>query len=175
MLTEEGGIWRRLIVLGVVVVLLACLGLAPSLAPASTGHEAGLSAIFGGIVIAIVALKMRRDKSHLHWFLFAASLIVLGVLIQQDAGVASDPKATCFFLALAGLSYFQYRLGSVQTNSAVASWIRAGGLTNLLIAASAIVDRVNFQFLSADTILSATVLITGISIAGGGIVLRPSD
>lgn len=165
--------WRRLIALGTIVVNLTLLGfLSSSAGRLMSGYWPGMSAIFSGLLIAIIILRIGRPKIYWDWAALGAFEISLGVLLKMDPLLASVLHALLFYGLLA-MSAVQLCVIGAYMNPKAFTWLGAGGMANIIVATFGCLDHFTSKTISAETALLTTLMITGLSLIGLGMSLRP--
>ncbi|NTF00099.1 hypothetical protein G6M16_024450 (plasmid) [Agrobacterium tumefaciens] len=166
--------WRRLIALGTIVVNLSALGLlSSSFGRPMPDYWPGMPAIFSGLVIAIIIMRIGRPKIYWDWVSLGALEITLGVLLKNDPVLASALYALPFYGLLA-MSAVQLGVigASIKPNKAW-TWLGAGGAANIIVTTLGCIDHFTSKSISAETALMTTLMIIGLSLIGLGKSLRP--
>lgn len=161
--------WGRLIALGVLLVDLAALGFrAPSLWT-RTGYWPGLAATFGGLLIAIIVLKLSRPGIYWDWLGFGVLQIVLGIA-SKDLAEAAD--AAMFYATMFASAFLMIWIAMTISSGKGRAWLGAGGLACLAVASLGSLDYAIRNAIGVDTVLLTTLVLTGLSIIGLGISIR---
>jgi uncharacterized membrane protein HdeD (DUF308 family) len=169
----HGNDWRRLAILGVLVISFSALALADALAPTPfPDHFGGGSAIFSGIAVLLLIQKISRTRIYVDWMFNAIFYIGVGLTLYADEALDHilPLVLVCTFLFASGLS--RIWIGVTGEPQAAASWMLSSGCIALFSVLWIAGDQAFQMPTTPSIILALDALFQGISIAGFGLSLK---
>ncbi len=169
----HGNDWRRLAILGVLVISFSALALADAWAPTPIpDHFGGGSAIFSGIAVLLLIQKISRTRIYVDWMLNAIFYIGAGLTLYAVEALDHilPLVLVCAFLFASGLS--RIWIGVTGEPQAAASWMLSSGCIALLSVLWIAGDQAFHMPTTPSIILAFDALFQGISIAGFGLSLK---
>lgn len=165
--------WRRMFALGVILIDLAVLALANSvLGRIIAGYCPGMASIFGGLLLAIIIIRLGRPALYFDWIANGLLHIGLGLLLTKDPFLLSWSSFLLFSILLAGSALLMTWIGMTLDIPGGRAWLMAGGLASLICVAWLVVERLTVTFVEPDVVLGVVLLLLGLSIAGLGLSLK---
>lgn len=165
--------WIRLVALGILLVDLAVLSFMNTLTGwGMNGYWPGMGAIFGGLLIAIIIIRVARPALYLDWIAVGALQAALGLILSRDPQLAAAPGFALFCLVFVALGLLRLWIGVTLEPGKGAASLMAGGLTSLFCVAWVMLDRFAAIGVASDVIVATDLLLTGFSIVGFGLALR---
>lgn len=166
--------WLRLVALGFLLVDLALLTLANThFDPNIGGYRPGMGSVFAGALIVIIIVRLARPLLYLDWIAVGMLKIALGLVLGADSSSAKLLVFALFGLIFTILSLLKLWIGLTYPPGRAAASLTAGGFVSLFCVMGLVVARVANLGIGADTILAIDLTITGFSIIGFGLALRP--
>lgn len=166
--------WRRLIALGTIVVNLTVLGFFSSSARTLTaGYWPGMPAMFSGLMISIIILRISRPQIYWDWVSLGALEIGLGIMLKTDPLLVSALYALLFYGLLAMSAVQLCVIGAFMRPVKAYTWLGAGGIVNILVTMLGCLDHFTSKIIAVETVLLTTLMIVGLSLIGLGMSLRP--
>jgi uncharacterized membrane protein HdeD (DUF308 family) len=134
-----------------------------------------MAATFGGLILAIIMIRISRPKLYVDWILIGIAYLRLGLMLMRDPLLSSRTLFAFFYVLLAASALLTLWIGATLAAGVNgASWLVAAGLTNLFCSAMAVFSHFLTFIPLPDTILAVDLLLLGIAIAGVGISLDRS-
>jgi hypothetical protein len=165
--------WKRLFALGIVLINVAAIGIANVVLDRGLGaYRPGMASLFAGLLLSIIMVRIGRPQLYLDWIAKGIFYSWLGSILLGDPALESVWSFSLFYILLVGLLIIW--IGATLGPDDGRAWLVAGGLSNLLCAAWATVDRCVAQHIEPDLVLSTSLLLLGLSICGFGLSLRKS-
>lgn len=165
--------WRRLFGLGVVLADLAIVSLANSaFDKVVSGYWPGMASIFGGLLLAIIMMRLGRPVLYLDWVLNGAFHIGLGLLLTKDPFLLSSWSFPLFATLLASSALLMTWIGMTLDIPGGRDWLMAGGLASFGCVVWSVIERSTVTIVEPDVVLGVVLLLLGLSIAGLGLSLR---
>lgn len=166
--------WLRLVALGVLLVNLALLTLGNSLLGFNTrGYWPGMESVFAGLLIAVIIVKLAHPLVYMDWIALAVLEIALGVALEKETASASSSAFLVLALTFIALGLTKLWIGVTFVSGQAGVSLTAGGLAGLFCASCLLADRLSELGIGSQTIVATDLMITGFSIIGFGLALRP--
>lgn len=166
--------WMRIVALGMILLDFALLSLANRFLERNVeGYLPGLESILGGLVFAIIILRLARPAFYPDWIAIGLLQTVMGCVVSIDPELHSAGafSVVCsLLLALSGLRLWTGEM--VRPRRGAASLLAGGGTTPFLIL-WLIADRHFGLGTGPDMVLAADLLVAGFTIILFGLSLRP--
>src|SRR3546814_20050831 len=97
------------------------------------GYWPGMSAIFGGLLISIIILRIARPRIYWDWAALGILEVGLGVLLKLDPLLASALDSLLFFCLLAMAAVQLCVIGTSLRPGKPWAWLGAAGIAILLV------------------------------------------
>lgn len=166
--------WGRLVLLGVLLIDLSLLGMgAPSLMLELAGYWPGLAATFGGLLIAIIMIKLSRPGIYWDWTALGALQIGLGMVLKASPYLIRPLEATFFYGLLIIAASLLLWIAATTKERTGRAWLGAGGLASLTISAFGSIDYLAIGLLRPEVVALTTAVLIGMSVFGLGLSLKP--
>jgi uncharacterized membrane protein HdeD (DUF308 family) len=164
----------RLVALGVFLIALATLAIAnTALGSKADAYSSGMASTFGGLLLAIIVIRMSRSALYFDWIGVGLLHGGLGLLSSKDPSLLAATTFAFFTILLAASALLRIWIGATHEASSGTASLAAGGLCGLFCTVWAIAGRVMGVVTDAGTILSVDLLVLGMSVVGFGFyVLR---
>ncbi|MGP4689386.1 hypothetical protein ACSV5K_23795 [Agrobacterium pusense] len=165
--------WRRLFALGVILVDLAILAIVFSDGRGKIiDYWPGMSSIFGGLLLAIIIIRLGQPQLYLDWIANGLLHVGLGLVIAKDPMLAATSSFIIFCGLLITTAALTTWIGMTLNLAGGRSWMMAGGLTSLLNVVVPIVSRSTVLIVKPDIVLAVNLFLLGVSIAGYGLSIK---
>lgn len=163
----------RLVILGIVVIDLAAIAIANDVfGKLIINYWPGMASLFAGLLFAIIIIRLGRPALYIDWVANGVLHVCLGIVLTNDAYLLSTWFAISFYTLLIACGLTTTWIGvTLPFGNGRPSFV-AGGLASLVVAASAIFDRLVTQAIAPDTILASLLLLLGLSTSYLGLSLR---
>lgn len=159
--------WWRLFTLGILLVDLAALALANSiLGTGLIDYRPGMAAIFGGLLLSIIVIRLGRPELYLDWIMNGALHVAFGLLLVKDSMLTTGWSFTMFTLLLLASSLLTIWIGATLAVPGGRAWLIASGKTSLLCVAWIIFDPGAVPIVKPDFVSAVELLLLGFSILG---------
>ncbi len=166
-------VWIRIVMLGILLVDLALLAFANIFVEGGRGgYWPGMGAVFGGLLIGIIIIRIARPALYLDWIAAGVLQAGLGIILSRDPTLSFIPAFILFCGVFAVLAMLRLWIAATLTPGKGSASLMAGGLTSMFCIAWAIVDRLTGSVVTPDAILATDLMLTGASIIGFGLTLR---
>lgn len=165
--------WLRLMVLGGILTTFSALALADALAvQPGQEHFSGGSAIFSGIIMILVVLKIARGDIYIDWLMNGIPCILAGVALSSDENLTSI--STLIFLStfLVASGIARIWIGLTASPEDGATWILSSGCVAILSAFWIFCAWFLAMPTTAALILAFDTLFQGIAMTGYGLSLK---
>jgi uncharacterized membrane protein HdeD (DUF308 family) len=170
-----GSDWKRVVLLGILLVLISALSLLDTLIPRHLhlpGHIAGSSAIFGGMAIAILVSKISRGAFYGDWLLSAGAYILAGIAFASDEAFLHFSTAASMIAFLLACGLFRIWIGLTSYPSGASPSMTNAGLVTLLCALWTALAWAEGSPQTAATALALDTLFCGVAIVAFGAALK---
>ncbi|MDP9857520.1 hypothetical protein [Agrobacterium tumefaciens] len=165
--------WLRLVALGVVLIDFAILSLANRFIDRHfEGYLAGLGPILGGLLFAIIVLRLARPSIYPDWITIGLLQAAVGCIVSIDPELRSTGAFTVVCFLLLTLSGLRLWAGETLRPRRGAASLLAGGCTTPFIILWMIADRCFGLGTGPDMVLTADLLVAGSTIILFGLSLR---
>lgn len=165
--------WLRVVALGVILVDFALLCFANRfLGRNFEGYLPGIGPMLGGLLFAIIIMRLARPASYPDWIVIGALQAVMGSMVCVDEGLQSPVGFLLFCCLFFGLSLLRLWVGETIRPRRGAASLLAGGLTSLFFVAWLVTDRGLGLGAGPDIILAADLLVAGFTMVSFGLSLR---
>lgn len=165
--------WKRVVVLGVILVDLSILAMATVLyGSGKTSYRPGLALIFGGLFLSIVVIKMAGPRLYLDWLTIGALRIALGVLLAKDPFLQTVSSFALFCTLLMAAALLMTWIGATHIMGKGREWLMASGLTSACFVFLIFIVRYIRLSIVPDIVLATDQLLFGVSLIGFGLSLR---
>src|SRR3546814_12983130 len=131
-----------------------------------------MAALCGGLLIAIIILRIARPRIYWDWAALGILEVGLGVLLKLDPLLASALDSLLFYGLLAMAAVQLCVIGTSLRPGKAWAWLGAAGIANLVVATLGCLDHFAAKVISVDTALLTTLMIIGLSLIGFGMSLR---
>lgn len=166
--------WLRMVALGVILVDFALLSLANRFLDRSfEGYLPGLGPMLGGLLFAIIIMRLARPASYPDWISIGVLQAAMGCIVCVDQGLRSSAAFLLFCCLFSGLSLLRLWVGETIHPRRGAASLLAGGYTTLFLVVWLIFDRCLGFGTGPDIILAADLLVAGFTMISFGLSLRP--
>jgi uncharacterized membrane protein HdeD (DUF308 family) len=160
---------RRLMFLGLIVVLFGAITFADEYRPrAIVENLNGISAIYGGVAIIIVILKLGRGKICIDWILAAAFYFGTGLVVRSDNTlpytIFSILLCTLFLLS----AFSRISIGLSASLQGAAVWMFYSGILATIGAILIGIALAHHMRAAPQFIISLDTIFLGVSIANFG-------
>ncbi len=166
--------WPRIVALGVILLDFALLSLANRLLERNfEGYLPGLGSILGGLLFAIIILRLARPTLYPDWIAIGVLQATMGCVVSIDPELQSAgafPVVCSLLLALSGLRLWTGE--TIRPRRGAASLL-AGGCTTLFLTVWLIADHRFGLGTGPDMVLAADLLVAGFTTIFFGLSLRP--
>jgi uncharacterized membrane protein HdeD (DUF308 family) len=158
----------------VFLIALATLAIAnTALGSKADAYSSGMASTFGGLLLAIIVIRMSRSALYFDWIGVGLLHGGLGLLSSKDPSLLAATTFAFFTILLAASALLRIWIGATHEASSGTASLAAGGLCGLFCTVWAIAGRVMGVVTDAGTILSVDLLVLGMSVVGFGFyVLR---
>lgn len=165
--------WLRIVALGVILIDFALLSLANRFLERNfEGYLPGLGSILGGLLFAIIILRLARPVRYADWIAIGAFQAALGYLVCVGNGLRSPAFFLLFCCLFLGLALLRLWVGETFRPRRGAASLLAGGWTTLFFILWLIVDRCFRLGAGPDIILAADLLVAGFTMVSFGLSVR---
>jgi hypothetical protein len=162
--------------LGILLVNLAVLTFANTHLDRNIGgYRPGMGFVFAGLLVGIIVLRIARPLLYLDWIAVGLLKIILGVILGSAPSQTTLLAFISFSLVFTILAMLKVWIGIAFPPGKAAASLTAGGFVSLFCVAGVVVTRMAKLGISVDTILAIDLTITGFSIIGFGLAMRPSQ
>lgn len=164
----------RLFALGVILVNIAIIAFANAFFyTLAFQYRPGTASLFGGIMLAILIIRLGRPKVFLDWTLIGTLHVWLGLIVTNDPMLISSWSLALFWMLLTVSSALKVWIGKTLVHRSEGSaWPLACGFASLLSAVVwGIINWVTLT-IEPDVMLATDLLLLGLSICGLGLYLR---
>ncbi|NSY98910.1 hypothetical protein [Agrobacterium tumefaciens] len=168
--------WLRMVALGVVLVDFAILSLANRFLDRNfEGYLPGLGSILGGLLFAIIILRLARPALYPDWIAIGVLQAAMGCVVSIDSELQSAGAFLLICCLLLALSLLRLWVGETVRPRRGAASLLAGGLTTLFLMMWLIVDHCLGIGAGPDILLAADLLVAGFTMISFGLSLRPRN
>ncbi len=165
--------WLRVVALGVILVDFAVLSLANRFLDRNfVGYLPGLGPMLGGLLFAIIIMRLARPAFYPDWIALGALQAAMGCVVCVDESLRSSVAFLLFCCLFLGLSLLRLWVGETIRPHRGAPSLLAGGLTTLFFVVWLVADRAFELGGGPDIILAADLLVAGWTIILFGLSLR---
>lgn len=165
--------WLRMVALGVVLVDFALLSLVNKFFDRNfEGYLPGLGSILGGLLFAIIILRLARPALYPDWIAIGVFQAAMGCVVSIDPELRSVGAFLIVCSILLALSGLRLRIGEAIRPRRGAASLLACGCTTLSFILWLIVDHFFQLGTGPDTVLAADLLVAGFTTISFGLSLR---
>lgn len=165
--------WLRIVALGVILLDFALLSLANRFLERNfEGHLPGLGSILGGLLFAIIILRLTRPAFYPDWIAIGVLQAMMGCVVSIDPELQSAGAFLVVCSLLLALSGLRLWTGETIRPRRGAASLLAGGYTTLFLLLWLIADRCFLLGTGADMILATDLLVAGFTVVLWGLSLR---
>ncbi|WLE00507.1 hypothetical protein PX860_26820 (plasmid) [Agrobacterium leguminum] len=165
--------WLRIVALGVILLDFALLSFANRFLEQNfEGYLPGLGSILGGLLFAIIILRLARPVFYPDWIAIGVLQTTMGCVVSIDPQLQSAGAFLVVCSLLIALSGLRIWTGETIRPRRGAVSLLAGGYTTLFLLLWLIADRCFLLGTGADMILAADLLVTGFTVILWGLSLR---
>ncbi len=165
--------WLRVVALGIILVDFAVLSLANRFLDRNfEGYLPGLGPMLGGLLFAIIIMRLARPAFYPDWIAIGALQAAMGCIVCVDEGLRSSVAFLLFCCLFLGLSLLRLWTGETIRPHRGAASLLAGGFTTLFFVAWLVADRSLGLGAGPDIILAADLLVAGFTMVAFGLSLR---
>ncbi|RYG92484.1 MAG: hypothetical protein EON58_18605 [Alphaproteobacteria bacterium] len=170
---RRGRDWRRVVVLGLVVVHVALLGCAYLfLARFTPDYWPGSAALFGGVIMIVIVGKISAPKVYGDWILLAMIFVGLGTILTIDPHLRDGISKFSFAVFSLAISVQLNRMGAILATPVLRASFQAGAVTSFLASVLGNVACLVYRSISPDGVTLVLLSIAGFVIIGFGQSLR---
>ncbi|MBP1848305.1 uncharacterized membrane protein HdeD (DUF308 family) [Rhizobium petrolearium] len=168
----DGG---RLFVVGIILVDMATVAFANSFfGRLAFQYWPGMASVFGGLLLAIIIIRLGRPKLYFDWIIVGILHLWLGLILTNDPLLASTWSLASFYVILAASAALTTWIGvTIGILGDGGTWLVAGGLASFVCAVvGGIINGWTDFSIEPDVILGTNLLLLGLAIGGLGLSLR---
>lgn len=165
--------WLRIVALGVILLDFALLSLANRFLERNfEGYLPGLAPMLGGLLFAIIIMRLARPVPYPDWIAIGAFQAAMGCVVCVDQGLLSPAIFLLFCCLFLGLALLRLWVGETLRPRRGAASLLAGGWTTQFFILWLVVDRCFRLGAGPDIILAADLLVAGFTMVSFGLSLR---
>lgn len=161
----------RLVVLGIGLTVFAALELFNVITKGLIGTTSGAAAIFGGILLDTIIIRISSTKLYIDWLLTGVVYIWLGMLVTGNTTLSLEMTFVLFCLLLFTSALLKIWTGIIDGRHGM-TWLVADGVMSVIFVLSAIAMRLLPVAAGVNFILVCDLMIYGVSIVGFGLSLN---